>query len=279
MDHLKWECVRRLRCLSIVVLYFGCACQPVSDNAAINPWEGGSWIDLSYPFDQSTIYWPTDSSGFQLDTIYYGMTEKDYFYTAYGFSSAEHGGTHLDAPIHFAEGGKSVEALSLNQLMGFVSLIDVREKAGKDRDYLVGVEDFLSWESENGKLPDGTTILLLTGYGSFWPNRGDYLGTEAMGADAVPLLHFPGLDPEAAHWLINHRKIKAIGLDTPSIDYGQSELFQSHRILFEHDIPVFENLANLDKLSPLGSWLIALPMKISGGSGAPLRAVAWVPNP
>ncbi|MCM3900094.1 MAG: cyclase family protein, partial [Pyrinomonadaceae bacterium] len=101
-----------------------------------------------------------------------------------------------------------------------------------------------------------------------------YLGTEERGAEAVAKLHFPGLHPDAARWLAANRSIKAIGLDTASIDFGQSTLFESHRILFDKNIPAFENVANLDRLPPKGFSVIALPMKIKGGSGGPLRIVA-----
>lgn len=237
----------------------------------------GKWIDLSYPYDSNTIYWPTDTQGFRIDTISYGTTEQDYFYSAFSFCSAEHGGTHLDAPIHFAQGRKSVDELGLDQLIGKAVVIDVSDRALTDRDYLVTVEDFLDWENSNGPLPDQSIVLLRTGYGQFWPDREGYLGTAERGPEAIANLHFPGLDPGAATWLTTERNIKAIGLDTPSIDYGQSTAFETHRILFAHNIPAFENLANLEQLPELGAWVIALPMAIGGGSGAPLRAVAWIP--
>ena len=83
--------------------------------------------------------------------------------------------------------------------------------------------------------------------------------------------------PDAAKWLIKNRKINAIGLDTPSIDYGQSIFFETHRILCSNNIPAFENVTNLDQLPANGAFVIALPMKIEGGSGAPLRLIAIIP--
>ncbi len=91
---------------------------------------------------------------------------------------------------------------------------------------------------------------------------------------AAKELHFPGFHPEAARWLVDHRKVKAVGLDIPSIDYDQSRLFESHVILFEKNIPAFENVARLEQLPEKGSPMVALPMKIKGGSGGPLRIVA-----
>src|SRR4029453_10409340 len=122
----------------------------------------------------------------------------------------------------------------------------------------------------------GSIILLKTGYGKLYPDRKKYLGTDERGAEAVAKLHFPGLDPAAAKWLAQNRSIKAIGLDTASIDRGQSTLFESHRTLFENNIPAFENVANLEQLPVKGFSVIALPMKIKGGSGGPLRIVAML---
>ena len=237
----------------------------------------GTWIDLSYNFDEQTIYWPTAES-FRLDTVFAGTTDSGYYYSAFQYCAAEHGGTHLDAPVHFAEGKQTVDQLPIDQLVGAVAVVDVSEKALKDPDYLVTAADIQAWEEQHGSLPDGSLVFLRTGYGQFWPDRLRYMGTDGRGAAAVADLHFPGLHPDAARWLVANRKIAAIGLDTPSIDYGQSTMFESHRILFEQNIPAFENLANLDQLPETGAWAIALPMKIRNGSGAPLRVVALLPD-
>ena len=230
-------------------------------------------VDLTYAFDANSVYWPT-AEQFKLETDFEGMTDKGYFYSAYRYSAAEHGGTHLDSPVHFAKGRYTVDELPLQQLIGAAIVIDVTEKCATNADYLVSVADFENWEKRNGKIPPGTIVLLRTGFGKFYPDRKKYLGTEERGAEAVAKLHFPGLDPAAARWLTTNRSIKAIGLDTASIDYGQSTLFESHRALFEKNVPAFENVANLDQLPAKGFSVIALPMKIKGGSGGPLRIIA-----
>ena len=235
---------------------------------------GTNVVDLSHPFDASTVYWPT-AEGFKLSTDFEGMTDKGYFYSAYKYSAAEHGGTHLDAPVHFSKGRHTVDEIPLSQLMGEAIVIDVTTQCAANRDYQVSVADFESWERRNGRIKAGTIVFLRTGFGKLYPDRKAYLGTEERGAEAVAKLHFPGLDPAAARWLTQNRMIKAIGLDTASIDYGQSTLFESHRILFDKNIPAFENVANLDQLPVKGFSVIALPMKIKGGSGGPLRIVAF----
>ena len=237
----------------------------------------GAVIDLSHPFDNTTVYWPT-AEAFKLEKDFEGTTDKGYYYSAYRYSSAEHGGTHIDAPVHFAKGRNTVDAIPLSQLIGSAIVVDVSGPVERNRDYQVTVNDLRAWEGRNGRIANGSIVFLRTGFGKFYPDRKKYLGTDQRGEKAVADLHFPGLHPDAARWLTTDRNIKAIGLDTPSIDFGQSTLFESHRILFENNIPAFENVANLDQLPVKGFSIIALPMKIKGGSGGPLRIVAIVPT-
>ena len=255
------------------------ACQPAggpSPEATAAAFPAGTIVDLTYAFDEESIYWPT-AEGFALTVDAKGVTEGGYYYEANSFSAAEHGGTHLDAPIHFAENRWTTDEIPLERLIGPALLVDVTEQAAGNPDYLVSVADFERWEAEHGPMPDSVIVLVRTGYGAFWPDRQRYMGTAERGPDAVPQLHFPGLHPDAARWLVENRTIHAIGLDTPSIDYGQSSRFEAHQILFEANIPAFENVAHLDRLPPEGFRVIALPMKIKGGSGGPLRIVALVP--
>ncbi len=233
----------------------------------------GRVVDLTHAFDASSVYWPT-AEPFKLETDFEGMTDKGYYYSAYRYSAAEHGGTHLDSPVHFAKGRHTVDQIPLQQLIGAAVVVDVTSQCAANPDYQVSVADFQNWERRNGRIAPGTIVLLRTGFGKYYGDRKKYLGTEERGAEAVAKLHFPGLDPAAARWLTLNRSIKAIGLDTPSIDYGQSTLFESHRTLFEKNIPAFENVANLEQLPLKGFSVIALPMKIKGGSGGPLRIVA-----
>jgi kynurenine formamidase len=257
--------IRLLLLLFIPFLTLGCAGKGIFSD--------GNWIDLTHDFSEETIYWPT-SPTFHKETVYEGHTEKGYYYSAYKFSTAEHGGTHIDAPVHFYEGRNSVDQIPPSQLIGQAIVVDVSQKALFDPDYQINIEDFSTWEDEHGRIPYNSIILLRTGYGRYWPDRKKYMGTDKIGEEAVKELHFPGLHPEAAKWLVENRNIKAIGLDTPSIDYGQSTHFQSHVTLFEANIPAFENVANLDKIPAMGAIVFALPMKIKGGSGGPLRIIA-----
>jgi kynurenine formamidase len=259
-----------MRCLTLLLFLF--LVVPVMAQRPAG-FPSGRVVDLTHAFDESTVYWPT-AQPFKLETDFEGMTDKGYYYSAYRYSAAEHGGTHLDSPVHFAKGHYTVDQIPLEQLMGAAVIIDVTKQCAANPDYLVSVADFENWEKQNGRIGPGTIVLLRTGFGKYYPDRKKYLGTDERGAEAVVKLHFPGLDPAAARWLTQNRSIKAIGLDTASIDHGQSTLFESHRILFEKNIPAFENIANLEQLPVKGFSVIALPMKIKGGSGGPLRIVA-----
>jgi len=244
------------------------ACGPSLSNELAR----ATWVDLTYDFDSTTIYWPT-AKPFRLEVVSAQRTAAGYYYAANNIAAAEHGGTHLDAPVHFAEGKHTTDQIPIGQLVGLACVIDVSRQAEGDRDYRVTPADLEAWVRVHGPIPEGAIVLLRTGWGSRWPDRVRYLGTARTGAAAVPELHFPGLHPDAARWLAA-RRVRAVGIDTPSIDFGQSTTFDTHRILFAADIPAFENVAHLSAVPATGAFVIALPMKIRGGSGGPLRIVA-----
>ncbi len=236
---------------------------------------GGRIVDLSHPFDAQTVYWPTEE-GFKLEKEHDGVTDQGYYYAANKFFAPEHGGTHIDAPRHFAATSNTVDQIPLEQLMGNGIVLDISRQSEANRDYLVTADDFANWEKQNGQIPPGTIVLIRTGFAKYWPDRTKYMGTDERGTAAVAKLHFPGLSPDAARWLTTNRSIKAIGLDTPSIDFGQSTKFESHQILFAKNIPAFENVGDMSALPLTGFDVIAMPMKIGGGSGGPLRLAAIV---
>lgn len=230
-------------------------------------------IDLTHRFDANTIYWPT-AKGFQWEKEIWGKTAGGYFYASAQFASAEHGGTHLDSPIHFAEGKATVEQLTVQQLIGPAVVIDISEACAKSADYLASPGDIAKWETAHGKIPVGAIVLFRTGWSAHWMNKKRYMGTDKPGD--VAGLHFPGIAPESAKVLLE-RRIRAVGIDTASIDYGQSKDFLVHRTLYAAGIYGLENVADLGKLPATGATLIALPMKIAGGTGAPVRIIAILP--
>ena len=232
-------------------------------------------VDLTHPFDERTPYWPTATRGFELAPVHYGRTEAGYFYSAYSFCAPEHGGTHLDAPIHFGEGRWTADQIPVERLVRPAVVIDVAAASASDADHRLTADELQTWESRHGRIAEGTIVLLRTGWSARWPDKKRYLGDDTPG-DASRL-HFPSYGAEAARILVADRKVAALGVDTASIDPGSAKDFPVHQIVAAANVPGFENLAGLDALPPTGAWVIALPMKIAGGSGGPLRAIALVP--
>lgn len=266
-------------CVPVVLVAAACAAPPPGPDAAASPppFPSGRLVDLTHAYDAQAIFWPT-ADPFRLDKVADGMTPAGFYYASNNFFTSEHGGTHLDAPVHFAQGSHAADEVPLERLIGAAVVIDVTDAASRDADYQVTVADFEAWEHAHGPIGPDDIVLIRTGFSRHWPDAARYLGTAERGAGAVPKLHFPGLHPDAARWIVANRPIKAIGIDTASIDFGQSTLFESHRVLYAVNIPAFENLASLEELPARGAFLMALPMKIRGGSGAPLRAVAILPR-
>ena len=259
----------------------GCSAPPAPPSlpAAAPPpaFAAGEIVDLSHGYDQQAIFWPT-AEPFRLEKVADGMTPAGFYYAANNFFTSEHGGTHMDAPVHFARGKDGAGEVPLDRLIGSAVVIDVTAAAAANPDYLVTVADLEQWEKQNGAIGPDSILLLRTGFSRHWPDAAKYLGTAERGEAAVAKLHFPGLHPDAAKWIVANRPIRAIGIDTASIDFGQSTQYESHRILYERNIPGLENLTALERLPARGATVIALPMKIMGGSGAPLRAIAVLPT-
>lgn len=263
------------KCAILLCLLLPAGCLTGPDRAISLAWEQAKLIDLTHAFGPDTIVWPTEQD-FRLVVQTEGETAGGYYYASNRLELAEHGGTHIDAPIHFARDRQTLDEIPVNHLVGTAVRIDASTPCSKDRDYRVTRQDLERWETSHGRITSGSIVLLDTGFARFWPSRRDYLGTDLRGPEGVQALHFPGLHPEAAVWLVRERQVKAVGIDTASIDYGQSTGFETHVALLSHNVPVFENLADLSRLPERGFDVIALPMKIAGGSGGPLRIIAVV---
>jgi len=228
-------------------------------------------IDLTYPLSPDSIYWPTgdpfvhEYSG--------GVSEGGYWYASGSFSSPEHLGTHLDAPIHFGPGGWTAAEIPLRRLIAPGVVIDISNRAAQDADAVLVPDDIAAWEQRNGAVPSGSIVVVRTGWASRWPDWNAYYGTETP--RDVATLHFPGVSAEAAE-LLGERGIFGIGIDTASIDPGISTSFEAHQVLAAANVFNLENLTNVRSLPETGFDIIALPMKIEQGTGGPTRVVAVV---
>ncbi len=229
-------------------------------------------IDLTYTFDEKTIYWPTGKH-FEHERVSWGPAEGGYWYSSYNLAGSEHGGTHLDAPIHFAEGKRGVSDIPLSQLIVPAVVVDISAQCEANPDYLLSVDDLEAHQRRHGVIQKGAGVLIHTGWGRFWPHVKQYLGSDVPGD--TENLHFPGVSAEAAEVLVQ-RGIALVGIDTASIDHGSSRDFKAHQVFAAAQIAGLENVAHLDQAPATGAFLFALPMKIGEGSGAPCRIVALV---
>jgi kynurenine formamidase len=231
-------------------------------------------IDLTYTFNTTTIYWPTEHP-FVHEFEHYGMTPGGYFYSSAKFAAPEHVGTHMDAPIHFSKDAISVDQVPLSWMVGPAAVIDFSERAANNPDAMLSVNDIKKWESAHGNIPDGAIVIARSGWGRYWPDKKRYLGTDKFGD--VTHLRFPGFSADAVKYLLDNRKVVAIAIDTASMDPGNSKDFPVHRLWLGADKVGFENVAHTDKLPESGATIFCIPMKIGRGTGAPTRIFALLP--
>lgn len=258
--------------LGIAVLVLGSSC--VSESGSANPFAGYRMVDLSHAFDESTVFWPTGQR-FQHERTAWGRQAAGYWYSAYDFAMSEHTGTHLDAPVHFAESGRTVGSIALDDLAGSLAVIDIRPQCAADRDYAARPADLEAHESKHGPIGAGMIVVFRTGWSRRWPDTLAYLGDDTPGS--AESLRFPGISAEVATDLAE-RGVSTVGIDTASIDPGDSQDFAAHQVLAGASIPVLENVANLSEVPARGAYVLAFPMKIGKGSGAPCRVAAMVPT-
>ncbi|OGD38317.1 MAG: cyclase [Candidatus Aminicenantes bacterium RBG_19FT_COMBO_58_17] len=257
---------KRVFFLSSVCCLFLWACS--NQNA------GTTVLDMTYALDDAAIFWPT-AKPFSLTKVGWGVAENGRWYASNEFTASEHGGTHADAPIHFAAGGRTIGQIPLQEWIGPAVKVDVTAKCDKDRDYLLSADDLKTWEKDNGRIPDSAWIIMYTGIGTrYYPDKKMVLGTEKTGQEAIAELSFPGFSADSVEFLLKERHIRGIAIDTPSIDRGKSADFRVHQILCGADKLALENIANLDRLPAKGATLYVIPMLIREGTGAPARVFA-----
>ena len=226
-------------------------------------------VDLSYPLNKNSAFWPGENyKPFELHTI---ATLEQNGVLSKAFSSPEHLGTHIDAPNHFAKDQISVDQIKPESLFAPGVVIDAVGPVSLDPDFRLSPEHIKAWESQHGRIPDGAIVLLHTGWDRHWGEMLRYQNKDARGD-----MHFPAFSAEAAKFFVEERKVRGIGLDTMSMDYGLSKDFPVHKIVNGAGRYGLENVANLDRLPPRDFCLFVAPMKIETGSGGPTRIFAIV---
>jgi len=226
--------------------------------------------DLSHTLDENAPYWPEGSAKTPFQVSLEATFERD-GYLARRLCMPEHFGTHMDAPAHFLPKGLSVDQIAVKELLVEAIVVDVSEAVKTNPDYRVTTIDLENWAKAHGPMPRGCIVLFRTGWDARWPSEKDYMNQDSKG-----VMHFPGLSTEAARFLLEHPHPAAIGIDSPSVDYGPSKGFEVHHLTHAAGLYHLENLTNLNRLPPRGALVIALPLKLRGGSGSPARVLALV---
>jgi len=229
-------------------------------------------VDLTHDLNEGSPFWPEGTEPFPFHAKAVATFERDGCF-ARTLQIPEHFGTHMDAPLHFDPNGASLDQIAVEKFVVPAVVVDVTAAAASSPDYRVTVADLEQWVSAHGPMPSGCAVLIHTGWASRWPSQERYVSQDAQG-----VMHFPGLSIEAARYLLDHAHPVSIGIDTPSVDYGQSNDFKVHQLTMAAGLYHLEDLANLDLLPATGACLIALPMKLRGGSGSPTRVLALVPE-
>ncbi len=225
-------------------------------------------VDLTHPLDEQSPYWPEGNakSPFHASVV---ATFEHGGYFARNLTLPEHFGTHMDAPAHFDAKGLSVDRVPLEKFLSAAIVVDASGRVKSNADYRLTVADLEDWRKAHGAIPSGCVVFLRTGWSKRWPSE-----QRTMNQDAQGVLHFPGLSLEAARYLLDRTRPVAIGIDTPSIDYGPSKNFEVHHLTMAAGLYHLENVANLEQLPATGAYVIALPLKLRGGSGSPARVLA-----
>ena len=229
-------------------------------------------VDLTHTLDGDSPYWPEGRPGSPFHTSAATTYQRDGNFTR-NLRMPEHFGTHIDAPVHFDPKGKSVDRIPVERFLAPGVVIDVSLATKLNADYRVTVKDIGIWTEHHGAVPPGAVVLFRTGWAARWPSQENY-----MNADADGVLHFPGLSLEAARYLLDYAQPVGIGIDTASVDFGPSTDYPVHHVTMPTGMYHLENVANLDQLPPTGFGVIALPLKLGGGSGSPVRVIALVPT-
>ena len=192
-------------------------------------------------------------------------------YNLYWWRIIEHAGTHLDAPIHFSESGATADKIPTDTLVVPLAVIDVAAKAAQNPDYLRTREDLAAWEKKHRRLPDNCCVAMQSGWAKYVGDPAKFTGKDGSG-----VLHFPGISPEAADWLLKERKVLGLAVDTLSLDHGPSKDFKVHYAWLPSGRWGLESVANLDQVPASGATLVVGLAKVKDATGGPARLIALI---
>ncbi len=228
------------------------------------PFDGYEWVDLSHTLEENIPAYPTHA---RFGRTLYESYEYGDPALQYGLTLGEHTGTHMDAPLHFIPEGPAhygTDEIPLDRLAGRAATIEATDLGAGD---LLDVDRIEAWEAEHGRIEAGDRVLIRYGWDRKW----------TTGPEGRRFLEdWPGLSGGTAEYLVD-KGVSLVGCDTLAVDAMVSTENPAHYALLGNEVYIVENLKNLDRLPPFCVFLV-LPLKIKGGSGSPVRAVALVPR-
>lgn len=225
----------------------------------------GAVIDLTHVISPETPVWPGNEP-FSSEIV---RSYAEHGFYAQALRVWEHTGTHLDAPAHFVEGAATAELLPVENFVAPLVVIDIALRAADDPDTVVTLDDIMGWEAANGPVPAGAFVAMHSG----WAARID--DAEAfVNQDADGVMHFPGFSADAVTYLLEEHGIVGIGVDTLSLDPGNSTDFGAHVTVLGAGAYGIEGLANLDQVPAAGATVIVGAPKHVEASGGPSRVLA-----
>ncbi len=194
------------------------------------------------------------------------------------FSCGEHTGTHFDAPAHWVTGkdipNNTVDKIDPKSFIAPAVVVDCSAQVEANNDWLLTVEHLEKWEAKHGRIPAGAWLLFRTD----WSKRKTPEEFMNMREDGP---HTPGPTRATVEWLINEREVHGFGVETINTDAGQSYAwpmpYPCHTLMHGANRFGLQCLTNLDQLPPRGAIILSAPLKISKGSGSPLRVLALTP--
>lgn len=231
-----------------------------------------SLVDLTHKLDEGAPYWPEGRTKTPFKAKVAGTYERNGLFSR-ELEIPEHFGTHIDAPAHFDPHGWKVAEIPLDRLIAPAAVIDVTQAVKTHEEYRVTVADIKKWEKTHGALPGGGLVFFRTGWEKRWPSQKEFMKQDAEGK-----LHFPCLTVEAGRYLMEQMKPVGIGIDSPGIDLGADHTYPLHHLTLGAGAYLLENVGNLEALPETGAVVVVSPVKLTGGSGSPVRILALVPK-
>lgn len=242
---------------------------------------GRTVVDLTHTLDKDAPKYPlrgiadvNEFNYFKENTIFENYTKTGMWLALRTYEVFEHQGTHIDAPLHFAQGRQTLSEIPPEKLVGPGVVIDVRDKVKNNANYGVTVQDILDYEKEFGKIPPGAIVMMNSGWAAKYPDSMMSFGTNNLSDSSS--FNYPGWTLEACKMLLNERQMSVLGVDSPSTDPGQAEDYHCHRYLQPNQVPLLEYVANLDSIPQNGTTIILGAIKMRTGTGGATRILAFI---